>query len=121
MPAGGKRDPAWHRNTRGGRYDIVSVLRDGDQFWIRVLDDGAGLPRNWQLNGSSGLGVRVTRERLGAFYPELRWQALLAAFIGLLSISRAAGAVPFRTSPCRSCPFTRIGPASPRRRHGSFG
>jgi nitrate/nitrite-specific signal transduction histidine kinase len=38
---------------------------------IKIIDDGVGLPRNWQLESSSGVGVRVTRERLEALYPEL--------------------------------------------------
>ena len=50
---------------------VVSAHRSDDHLEIRVLDDGLGLPRNWRLDGSAGLGLRVTRERLEALYPEV--------------------------------------------------
>jgi two-component sensor histidine kinase len=50
---------------------LVSASRVEDQLQIRIVDDGVGLPRNWQLESSKGVGVRVTRERLEALYPEL--------------------------------------------------
>jgi len=50
---------------------LVSAARVESQLQIRIVDDGVGLPRNWQLESSRGVGVRVTRERLEALYPEL--------------------------------------------------
>jgi LytS/YehU family sensor histidine kinase len=50
---------------------LVSASCVENQIQIRIADDGIGLPRNWQLENSSGVGVRVTRERLEALYPEL--------------------------------------------------
>jgi len=37
---------------------------------IHVLDNGVGVPRNWRMENATGLGLRVTRERLEALYPE---------------------------------------------------
>jgi signal transduction histidine kinase len=33
-----------------------------------VTDDGMGLPADWRMETCSGLGLRVTRERLEALY-----------------------------------------------------
>jgi len=38
---------------------------------IEVQDDGVGLPPGWRMEASSGLGVRVTRERLEALYSDI--------------------------------------------------
>jgi len=57
------------RRMAGGTITI-SAATVGDQLHIHVLDDGAGLPRNWRMENCMGLGVRVTRERLEALYPE---------------------------------------------------
>jgi len=57
------------RRVSGGTITI-SAAKIGDQLHIHVLDNGVGLPRNWQMEKSPGLGVRVTRERLEALYPE---------------------------------------------------
>ena len=54
----------------GGKV-MVSAWRAGDQLQIRVLDNGVGLPPNWRMDASTGLGVRVARERLAALYPDL--------------------------------------------------
>jgi len=50
---------------------VVTARKTGDHLQIGVLDDGVGLPRNWQPKISAGLGLRVTRERLEALYPEV--------------------------------------------------
>lgn len=50
---------------------IVSATLETDYLDIRVLDNGVGLPRNWRLDDTKGLGVRVTLERLTALYPKL--------------------------------------------------
>ena len=57
------------RRMSGGRI-TVSAAAVGDQLQIHVLDDGVGVPRNWRMENASGLGLRVTRERLEALYPE---------------------------------------------------
>jgi len=48
---------------------IVSAQRVGGKVDIRVIDDGVGLPPDWQMETSQGLGLSVTRERLLAMYP----------------------------------------------------
>jgi signal transduction histidine kinase len=37
---------------------------------IRVSDDGIGLPPDWRMEDSTGLGVRSVRERLAGLYPD---------------------------------------------------
>ncbi|WP_423605224.1 sensor histidine kinase [Sphingomonas sp. MS122] len=53
----------------GGRIEISAKRRD-DQLEIDVVDNGAGLPPDWRIGMSSGIGLRVTQERLEALYPE---------------------------------------------------
>jgi two-component system LytT family sensor kinase len=53
--------------VNGGNI-IVSAQRAGGRLDIRVIDDGVGLPPNWQMESSHGLGLSVTRERLAAMY-----------------------------------------------------
>jgi len=48
----------------------VSARHIGDQLYIKVLDDGVGLPTHWRMETSEGLGIRVTRERFQALYAE---------------------------------------------------
>jgi len=57
------------RRMSGGAI-TVSAAAVGDQLQIHVLDNGVGVPRNWRMENASGLGIRVTRERLEALYPE---------------------------------------------------
>lgn len=56
----------------GGRLSggavVISARRTCDRILIRVEDDGVGLPPNWQMESSSGLGLKVTRERLVGLY-----------------------------------------------------
>jgi LytS/YehU family sensor histidine kinase len=59
----------------GGSIDILA-RRVAGQLHIEVLDDGVGLPANWRKETASGLGIRVTCERLAALYPDLAEQAL---------------------------------------------
>ena len=47
----------------------MSARRVDDRVEIRVIDDGVGLPPNWTMGTSQGLGISVTRERLAAMYP----------------------------------------------------
>lgn len=53
----------------GGRISVSAELA-GDQLHIAIRDDGLGLPSAWQMESCTGLGLRVTRERLEALYPE---------------------------------------------------
>jgi len=55
---------------RSGGNVLVSASTDGDRLNLSVVDDGRGLPRGWKLETSTGHGLRVTRERLSALYPE---------------------------------------------------
>lgn len=47
----------------------VAASRDADRLQIRVLDDGIGLAPGWRMEQCTGLGLRVTRERLASLYP----------------------------------------------------
>ena len=55
--------------TASGGSIIVSARHVGNQVDIRVTDDGLGLPPNWQMAKSQGLGLSATRERLASMYP----------------------------------------------------
>jgi two-component system LytT family sensor kinase len=50
-------------------YAAANVLH------ITVVDDGIGLPGGWRMEACGGLGVRVTRERLEALYPDLKGES----------------------------------------------
>lgn len=56
------------RRAAGGTV-IVSAQRVGDRLDVRVLDDGVGLPPDWTLENSGGVGLSVTRQRLAGLYP----------------------------------------------------
>jgi len=58
------------RRVTGGRIS-VSATEVGDRLDIRIIDDGVGLPRNWEMKRSRGIGLRTTQERLEALYPGL--------------------------------------------------
>lgn len=49
---------------------IISASRANGHVELRVQDDGVGLPPDWQMATTKGLGVTVTRERLAGLYPE---------------------------------------------------
>ena len=55
--------------TAGGAV-LVTGMRTGNELRIQVTDDGIGLPLNW-VEAATGHGIRVTRERLTALYPDL--------------------------------------------------
>lgn len=44
------------KRKEGGRIDI-RIGREGDDFVIRVADDGVGIPSHWRENRKSGTGV----------------------------------------------------------------
>lgn len=52
---------------RTGTLTIESQA-DGDTLWLRVRDDGAGLPKNWKRR--EGVGLSNTRSRLDRLYGE---------------------------------------------------
>lgn len=52
----------------GGTVRVVAQRR-ADDLWIRVEDDGVGLPADWKQRPVEGLGLSVTRQRLDGFYP----------------------------------------------------
>jgi len=55
------------RSTDSGLVGINSVAEDG-QLRLTVYDDGAGLPDDWQLKGSAGIGLANTIARLQQLY-----------------------------------------------------
>jgi len=57
------------RRASGGTV-IVSANRVGNRLDIRVVDDGVGLPVDWTLETSGGLGLSVTQQRLAGLYPD---------------------------------------------------
>jgi two-component system LytT family sensor kinase len=56
------------RRAAGGTV-IVSAQRVDQSLLIRVIDDGVGLPVGWTLEGSAGLGLSLTRDRIAGLYP----------------------------------------------------
>ena len=57
------------RRVSGGMIGVSARLAD-DRLQIDLQDDGVGLPPDWRIETSSGLGLRVTRERLEMLYSE---------------------------------------------------
>ena len=53
--------------TRAGTLTIEAQA-DGDTLWLRVRDDGAGLPKTWQRR--EGVGLTNTRSRIDRLYGE---------------------------------------------------
>lgn len=55
------------RSADAGLVGISSAVEDG-HLRLMVYDDGAGLPRDWQLKGSAGIGLANTAARLQQLY-----------------------------------------------------
>jgi two-component system, LytTR family, sensor kinase len=55
------------RSTDSGLVGINSVAENG-HLRLTVYDDGAGLPDDWQLKGSMGIGLANTAARLQQLY-----------------------------------------------------
>jgi len=51
------------RRAAGGSVTVTAQRRE-EQVEIRIADDGIGLPPQWSLETSAGLGLSVTRERI---------------------------------------------------------
>ncbi|HEY1890032.1 MAG TPA: histidine kinase, partial [Steroidobacteraceae bacterium] len=54
---------------RGGTLQLSARRLDG-QLVLRVEDDGVGLAPGWSLEEDSGIGLRLTRERLAVRFPD---------------------------------------------------
>ncbi len=57
------------RRAAGGTVTVQAMREDG-RLAIRVLDDGVGLPPGWSMDGSAGLGLSITRERIAGLHPD---------------------------------------------------
>jgi len=56
------------RRASGGTVAICAARMD-NHLRIRVLDDGVGLPPQWNLQTSAGLGLAITQKRIAGLYP----------------------------------------------------
>ena len=57
------------RRADSGLVVISSAVQDG-RLRLTVCDDGAGLPDDWQLKGSAGIGLANTAARLQQLYDD---------------------------------------------------
>ena len=57
------------RSADSGLVGISSAVEDG-HLRLTVYDNGAGLPDDWQLNGSTGIGLANTAARLQQLYDD---------------------------------------------------
>jgi len=57
------------KRASGGIVRLTVQSRSED-LWIRVEDDGVGLPPDWNQHPAEGVGLSVTRQRLNGFYPD---------------------------------------------------
>ncbi|WP_348264129.1 histidine kinase [Telmatobacter sp. DSM 110680] len=56
------------RRASGGTLTVRAKAL-GDRLEVRVMDDGVGLPLGWTLEGSEGLGLSITRQRIAGLHP----------------------------------------------------
>jgi signal transduction histidine kinase len=56
------------RRASGGTL-VVRAKPVGERLEICVMDDGVGLPLGWTLEGSEGLGLSITRQRIAGLHP----------------------------------------------------
>jgi two-component system LytT family sensor kinase len=54
--------------SSGGMITICAACV-GNRLEIRVLDDGVGLPKEWDAGTSPGVGLAVTRQRIAELHP----------------------------------------------------
>jgi signal transduction histidine kinase len=57
------------RSADAGLVGIASAVEDG-HLRLTVYDNGAGLPHDWQLKGSAGIGLANTAARLQQLYDD---------------------------------------------------
>ena len=57
------------RSANSGLVGISSAVEDG-KLRLMVYDDGAGLPDDWQMKGSAGIGLANTAARLQQLYDD---------------------------------------------------
>ena len=57
------------RRASGGTVTVLAE-RDGNQLFVRITDDGVGLPPGWTLEASSGTGLSITQERIRGLHPD---------------------------------------------------
>lgn len=48
----------------------IDIRKNGNRLTIKVADDGPGLPRGWELETGSGVGLKNTIERLEMLFPQ---------------------------------------------------
>jgi two-component system, LytTR family, sensor kinase len=56
------------QRSSGGTVAICAGRID-NRLKIRVFDDGVGLPPDWSLQTSAGMGLAVTQQRIAGLYP----------------------------------------------------
>lgn len=54
---------------RGGLLQVSAHRRD-EHLVLRIEDDGVGLAPGWSMEEDSGIGLRLTRERLAVRFPD---------------------------------------------------
>lgn len=56
------------RRASGGTVTVKAAPVDG-RLDVAVLDNGVGLPMDWSMEKSAGLGLSITRERIAGLHP----------------------------------------------------
>jgi signal transduction histidine kinase len=56
------------RRAAGGTVTVKAAAVDGS-LNVSVLDNGVGLPLDWSIETSAGLGLSITRERIAGLHP----------------------------------------------------
>jgi len=70
------------QRARGGMVRVAARRCDEEHIRITVEDDGVGLPADWSLGKSLGLGLSITAQRLAVLYPRQN---------GVFDVRRRAG------------------------------
>lgn len=55
--------------ARGGSVSITAECCE-NRLFLRIQDDGVGLPAGWPSGDQTGLGLAITRERLAGLHPD---------------------------------------------------
>jgi two-component system, LytTR family, sensor kinase len=56
------------RRASGGTVTVKATPADG-RLRVSILDNGVGLPLDWSMEKSAGLGLSITRERIAGLHP----------------------------------------------------